>query len=149
MKKIPKIIEVGKIEDKPYLWRVRLYTEITIFLTTETLLRTLLKHHQVRYPQAFIWNTIKKTKLTEEQIFTKLIYFFSSIPYEGRYIQVDSKHLVVNVLRWVDFDSDRFKYAYCFDTVSPEGVLFQCTLKDCVSPWLEVNNKDLINVWQQ
>ena len=82
MKKLPKIIEIERLEDKEDLWKVRLDTETIIFISTETLYKELVKQTYIpslRMPirlselTPLIRELITKGQ-TREQILTKLNY---------------------------------------------------------------------------
>ena len=151
MEKIPRIIGVERIEDKLDLWRVKLYTEITIFLTTEVLFRVLLKQQKIltRTINSFIKKLVKKRGLTEEQVIIKLIYALSVFPpFHTRYLVIiPEDHCFV--IKKLD-KYDRIYTEIRFDT-GPEEVLFRFIDRknNIDTPWMEIGIKDLINViWQ-
>lgn len=152
MKKIPRIIGVERIEDKPDLWRVKLYTEVTVFLTSEVLFSVLLKQQKIltRTIKSFIKKLVKEKDLTEEQVIIKLIYVLGVFPpFHTRYLSIiPEDHCFVIKGKGVDIYNQIYTEIR-FDT-GPEGVLLRFTdYNGNDIPWLGIGIKDLINViWQ-
>jgi len=150
--KIPRIIGVERIENKPDLWRVKLYTEVTVFLTSKVLFRVLLKQQKIltRTIKSFIKKLVKEKGLTEEQVIIKLIYALGVFPpFHTRYLRIiPEDHCFV--IKGKRFDKyNRIYTEIRFDT-APKEVLFRFTdYNGNDIPWVGIGIKDIINViWQ-
>ena len=164
MKKIPKIIEIERLEDKEDLWKVRLNTEITIFLSTETLYRVLVRQTYIpsfRMPLRLsdltpLINGLINKGQSREQILTKLNYIlvkFNALDHM-HYCTFDKRlhlftilnnnkdddyYLFETVIK-LDTEDENVLVSYYYNNYNDENSVLENT------PWMPVNIKSLKNI---
>ena len=156
---IPKIIDIKRLENKEDLWEVKLYTEITVFLSTEVLCKELVKQSYISGWRSQIpMGTIKRLlKLgPKEQILNKLNYVLVNFNKLNRncYFMVDESCLI-NIINYNKKDEN-----YLFKTIinldgggdKDDSILvkykrdeeYNCPAFD--TPWVSISCKTLKNI---